>query len=138
MAYTRRPSRRTASPWTEPPVFEVGLDRLARDPAAQVDRAAVDLPDRLLEVGHSAGLQQVPRHARAKGLENEVRIGEHRQQHRPRVRRDFHDLLRGVDPVEKRHRDVEHRDIGAMLADEAHGLVAVAGFPHDLKPVSFQ
>ena len=42
------------------------------------------------------------------------------------------DLLRGLDPVEMRQREVEQDEIRAMLAGEPNGLLPIAGIAADV------
>ena len=54
-------------------------------------------------------------------------VAVHRQDHDREVRELGVDPPGRLDPVEDRHRDVHHDDVGLELAGQAHGLAAVAG-----------
>src|SRR5215470_8994212 len=114
----------SATSWSTSRSREVSGSGGISDLARYASTTACEIPGRLR-------LDDVPLDAGAHGLEHVVIVGMHRQQDRARPRADLQDLARGVEPIQERHREVEHGDVRATLSGLTQRLLAVPGLGDD-------
>ena len=87
--------------------------------------------DRAHQVIGIGALEEIAVRTRAQQGEDVGIILVRGQDQHAHVRERGLDLAGGLDAGDARHLDIEHRDVGMVLADEPERLPAVAGLGHD-------
>ncbi len=93
------------------------------------------LADRLQGKGQIAFnrlLEDVPFHSGIQSSDDIVFVGVHAQQDDSGFRMSFQNLRRSIDPVQKRHSDVQDDNVGGQLFCKFNGLMAVRRLSDDL------
>ena len=93
---------------------------------------------RLDQLTRGLRLQHVSGYAGAQALQDQVIFGMHGKQDDFCPRIGFDDLPRGVNAVQKRHRQVKDRNFRMMGLAQFHGLAPVWRFRHHFKSFSLQ
>ena len=77
-------------------------------------------------------LEQVRGPANPERLGGQVRVFVHRDEHQFDAAVELFDLARGFQPVQQRHGQIEHHDVGVMFADGVHERAAVGDSRDDV------
>jgi len=115
-----------------------GIHHGLRDARPDVKPAARHLLDGLGEVLARLGLEHEPPHAGADRLRHQALLLERREHHDLDAGPRLDDLARGIDAVQERHHDVEHRDVRFMLPRQFDRRPAVGRLGHHVEAVPFE